>query len=1055
MASTVDEITQAIQVGALQVFGFAMPRLAPDWSPKGASNPKFTTPDEASMTIQAAANWAAPLDMAFQVIDPDNLLPMPVTLVKSDGTIEREKGVLLTLLDQPWRRLDRLYTQVLETSTAARPEFGRGLPFRPSPRYIFFPGQTMTIQSGLAEAWADLGFSGDARFYDGDGLPIDPVAVMAAFATILKKFPVLQAIDIGDSAVDPLPLTNYLPDLTQSTTKTRLRFAGADGKPYAGQHLTGVTAAFAAVGLYDLDTSPGTVGLDAVDASTFTQEDHDRLLFGPATSGRLTSSFTPPALPTDITVARDFYSLRVLQLKQYLIGDWPDPLLDAATKVQRKPAVRINENVTFLADGNDVLGAINQALPSGANPTLAVAQAIDGAFAIPPSVGDNAHWPKFPTGLIVDATATLSTALKAQIQSGLQANWVTGTTSDVKKADVVLQLKNLPPQAWVRIYNRKFLPDALQARGDGQGRLVPADGTLSVNLTDPFSLQNPKDPAPGDIIVPANATLMFDLAVILPNGNTRIYGGFTVPVQAPPATPPNFNAGTNPCGSATFRGVSNAGILGLGSPSTPTSTSAPSSLADWAKLLSGETQPRDASRLPTMARRELLVAGLQSNAWTGVIAGGRIAQETVSAATRIGAPASFGGRETSVTGATTHGGILSYDIARHAFRRSKDIVTRVSELANSQWNVPTEPTAVAIGQTATANNGTFAGAVLQTIAPFCETPELYAAWSAGVNINTVIQYVIDHFIPSGLPLRSQVVTALQGLQTNPAPPDAAKEDSAEQRIAVELEREVNSVFYGRRDAQWALKSALQTARHFIYIETPGFATTRHAIIAEYAADLIGLLQNQLNNNPGLRLVICVPKVPDFAPGYEGMSAYEVSDRLALIKGKTGTAPVTPLQPAQTVLFHPIGFPGRFSRIETNVVIIDDVWAMIGGATFRRRGLTFDGSSDLVVTDTLLENGRSAAIRDYRRNLLANRLGVKADSSQPSYVALGEGATAFNFVRDVVAAGGLGDVSPVWDGTTPGVDPIPPLDVDQANPEGREFDLTTAAIVAALGSASGV
>ena len=97
--------------------------------------------------------------------------------------------------------------------------------------------------------------------------------------------------------------------------------------------------------------------------------------------------------------------------------------------------------------------------------------------------------------------------------------------------------------------------------------------------------------------------------------------------------------------------------------------------------------------------------------------------------------------------------------------------------------------------------------------------------------------------------------------------------------------------------------------------------------------------------------------------------------------------------------------------------------MIGGATFPAARLTFDGSSDLVVTDTSLENGRSAAIRDYRRNLLANRLGVKADSSQPSYVALGEGATAFNFVRDVVAAGGLGDVSPVWDGTTPGVDHI--------------------------------
>ena len=131
MANTVEQITQAIQVGELQAFGFAMPRLAPDWSPHGATNVSFTV-DDASMTITASQNWAAPLDMAFQVIDPDHSAPMPVTLVKPDGSIDHDAGVLLTLLDQPWRRLDRLYAQHLETTTTNRPEQGRGLPFRPS-----------------------------------------------------------------------------------------------------------------------------------------------------------------------------------------------------------------------------------------------------------------------------------------------------------------------------------------------------------------------------------------------------------------------------------------------------------------------------------------------------------------------------------------------------------------------------------------------------------------------------------------------------------------------------------------------------------------------------------------------------------------------------------------------------------------------------------------------------------------------------------------------------------------------------------------------------------
>jgi hypothetical protein len=106
----------------------------------------------------------------------------------------------------------------------------------------------------------------------------------------------------------------------------------------------------------------------------------------------------------------------------------------------------------------------------------------------------------------------------------LQAKWLSADPHDFKKADVVLQLQNLPAQAWVRIYPRKFLPDALEGRGDGQGRMVPANGTLSVALTDPFSLHDPKDPSPVDVLVPPNATLMFDLAVVLPNGNTRICG---------------------------------------------------------------------------------------------------------------------------------------------------------------------------------------------------------------------------------------------------------------------------------------------------------------------------------------------------------------------------------------------------------------------------------------------------------------------------------------------------------------------------------------------------
>jgi hypothetical protein len=129
--------------------------------------------------------------------------------------------------------------------------------------------------------------------------------------------------------------------------------------------------------------------------------------------------------------------------------------------------------------------------------------------------------------------------------------------------------------------------------------------------------------------------------------------------------------------------------------------------------------------------------------------------------------------------------------------------------------------------------------------------------------------------------------------------------------------------------------------------------------------------------------------------------------------------------------------------------------MIGGCSFRRRGLTFDGSSDLVLTDTLIENGRSPAIRNFRRALMAIRLGIPIDSTQPSFVALSEARSSFTVIQDALSGGGNGKISTVWDGTIAGITPATALPVDQANPDGRDFDEGTAAIVSTLAAASGV
>ena len=1080
-------VTQALESNSIKAFGIAMPQLAQDWIPAGSS-PNATsgpysvddTTEPMKLTLDSSATWAAPCTAELLVVNPDPTKgqPMPVTLLNSDGTAQQQSGVLLTLFETAWLRLGWLYVNVLEASSATRPEQSKGLPYRQVPRYFFYTGQTnnLTITQGLAEAQADLTCSGDLWIYDNDGLLIDPIAVMSVFNALMTSYQLLQA---GTPVANPA-LGTYLATLLP-TADVRVRIVNPDGTPNAGSILTGLTAITGAPSVGVSTISAGTaVQLQAVQSPGFTQDDYNRVVFGLSTSGRLTSSFTPPS--PKVSLQRDFFTLRLVSLTNYLLGaaNPTDPATQAQAAIDVRigsPSaneVRINENISLLTNGNDLLGAIGQSLASPANPTLAVAQALDGTFAVPANSGPAAYWPTFPGAVTANATATLPYTLPASLK--ITAAYFNTLASDFTRVDVVLTITGFPVGAsatvdttnsWVRIYTRLFGVDATQQRGDGAGRAIPASGTVIIYLADPLGLKVPGT-TPSQILVPSSATLNFDMSVILPNQTARIYGGLSAGITAGPTPAPIFMPGTNSSTSASFQGVSNAGILGLGSPS---SGPPPTTLAGWVAALTGEGTPRDASRFPTMARREMLVAGLNAGKWSGVIGGGRFAKELVCNLPRIGEPGGYGGRETSVTGASTQGGRLAYDIARHALRRSQNIAGRVATLAGSAWSLPAEPGLLSIGQTASATtSGTFAGSVLQNIAPYCETPEAHDLLANNTNtLSAALDNAIDwltsntSILPGSLGNQQDIINALNSFTSNP-PSGAAKPTNAALLIAGELLRELCSSAFGRRDSQWALASALASARHFIYIETPGFCSTADNTptattpVPPYVSDLIALINARLTQLPGLRVILCVPKYPDFAKGYEGMAAYEVQDRYnILISTANSQPPVAPQLPtSQVVSFHPIGFPGRYSRVESTVVIVDDTWALVGGSSFRRRGLTFDGSSDLVLTDTQLANGRSPGIRDFRRSLMAARLGIPTDADHPSYIQLYDGQQSFNLIRTTLQNGGLGYIDRMWNGQTPSITPTTPLPLAQANPEGRAFDATMASLVSAIAaSTSGV
>ncbi len=1094
-----NSVTNALQSQGIKAFGLAMPILAQDWVDSGGGTPSVDdTVDPLKITL-ASGNWAAPCTTAIQIIDPSTGATMPVTLLNSYGLAQMDAvgappgsgttppapgGVLLTMFETAWLRLCWLYANVLETASTAQPQQANGLPCRQVPRYFFyptqttFPGQTTNQTSGIADAGISLGFGGDLWIFDNDGLPIDSVAVIAAFNALMTKFQLLQA---GTPSASPA-LGNYLSSLA-STSGTRVRLVGPDGTPATGASglLTNLTAVSGApaVGVFSVAASTA-IGVQSTGSGSG-QPPAGHTVFGPATSGALTTSFTPPAPASGITLQRDFFTLRLVALNAYLIGA-ANPA-DPAASVTPPIPVRINETISLLAAGNDVMGAVGQAL-AGANPTLAVAQVLDGAFSLPTAPGTAAAWPTFPGNATVSASAALPMAWSPALT--VTAVFANPNAADATKADVTVTLAGFPvgaaakpdmTGAWIRLYPRRFGVNAAALRGDGQGRAVPSSGTLAIYLTDPLGLAMPGLTA-AQIVVPPNATLNFDMIGVLPNQSARIYGGLSCNItQGGSVAAPSFNPGTNGTTTATFQGVCHAGILGLG---TASSGPPPTSLAGWAEALTGETTPRDASRLPTMARRELLAAGLKGGKWTGVIGGGRIAKEAVCALPRLGEPGGYGGRETIVTGAETSGGPLAYDIARHALRRAQNIIGRVATLGQSAWSEPAALPALSPGQTS-GNSGTFAGAVLQNIAPFCETPELEPVLDNFSLAQAVAQVISQgNLVTEG---SSTLASALGGSTDitnalNTLAGDLGTAISgAPMQIAAEVIRELSSATYGRRDTQWALGSALNTARHFVYIETPGFCstmdTTKPATSATpagstpppwpptYALDLIALLQNRLSMLPGLRVIICVPKYADFATGYETLAADEVQDRYNILIGMPGATPPIPFQlsPAQTVSFHPIGFPGRYSRVESHVVIVDNSWALVGGSSFRRRGLAFDGSSDLVLTDTQVVNGRSPSIRDFRRALMATRLGIPVDADHPSYVQLYDGRQSFDLVRSTLQAGGLGKIDLMWNGQTPGVttptvDPTAqPSPIDLSNPDGRNFSPVVAGIVAALAASS--
>jgi hypothetical protein len=627
---------------------------------------------------------------------------------------------------------------------------------------------------------------------------------------------------------------------------------------------------------------------------------------------------------------------------------------------------------------------------------------------------------------MADATQGLSAAFRAPAD-GADA-----------RLDVIVTIaaNTVPAGTHLRVYPRRFVEiDAISkeqpsfVRGDGGAGIAGGPGqATSVLLVNPFGLA-------GAAPLPSPAVLTVDVVATARNGQRRLHSAvdLTVSTTTQPfvdnigdfggtalLATPALTALMAAFGSTA---VAPASIFGL--PMTPPPSPPTGDIIDFVRAFANETTaPRQGPHLPTQGRFDTVFAlgaapaAGQPLAWQAVLSGARWTMESRSAQPELGDPGNPPGPDLHAAGVRV-GGQLAYDLALHAIKRAQPIIPLgvdtpgwMVATGGDNWDDPAPDAA-----------GTVSAVMLETIAPFCDSPEL-------------------SFVPIPQPGDSvqDVIDALAAqLGISPAPTvNVPNED----RLRRQLQREIVTAKSGQRDALWSLRRALAQAREFVYIESPMFGQTARTPAGEdplpHAVDLVEVLRSNLQANPRLKVMICVPRMPDFVESKANWV------RAALAQRKQAIETLTTQDRQRVAAFHPIGFPGRSSVVRSTVVIVDDVYALVGTSHFRRRGMTFDGGCDIASIDRALNaRGTSTSIARFRQELMANKLGVSVPAgpatSSALWTRLAEPEAAFDVLADLLATGGLGRCTPVFAGPTDNL--VIPQSDEVSDPDGVDPDGT--------------
>ena len=156
----------------------------------------------------------------------------------------------------------------------------------------------------------------------------------------------------------------------------------------------------------------------------------------------------------------------------------------------------------------------------------------------------------------------------------------------------------------------------------------------------------------------------------------------------------------------------------------------------------------------------------------------------------------------------------------------------------------------------------------------------------------------------------------------------------------------------------AYRQAISNAREYIYIED------QYLVFDEISAVIERVLRS-LNG----KVIIVIPRETDEFVNAFHFHRFAFIDRLRRIDA------------SKIEVYHLTNLTNPRARrdiyVHAKLMIIDDIWAIIGSANINRRCMTHDSEIDIAVIDGKIENGRRKFARNLRKSLWAEHLGVGA------------------------------------------------------------------------------